>query len=113
MAVNPFVSKAENSQYVTCSGCQVNKVKRYGDLRAHMAKCATDYLRTFTEYKDGLLNELHPLAAVTAYVAMSAAKKTNTDPNTMTVNRALREPDREEFIKAMIKEIEDHTQRGH
>ena len=110
MAVNPFVSEAKNSQYVTHSGRRVNEVKRYGDLCAHMARCATDYLRTFTEYKDGLLNEVHPLAAVTAYVAMSAAKKNNTNPDTMTINRALREPDREEFIKAMIKEIKDHTQ---
>ena len=84
---------------MTCSGHQVNEVKRYGDLCAHMARCATDYLCTFMEYKDRLLNELHPLAAVTAYVAMSTAKKNNTDPNTMTVNQALREPDREEFIK--------------
>ena len=44
---------------------------------------------------------------------MSAAKKTNTNPDTMTIGQALREPDREEFIKAMIKEIEDHTKRGH
>ena len=86
MAINPFVSKARNSQYMTCSRCQVNTVKRYGDLHAHMAKCATDYLHIFTEYKDGLLNELHLLAAVTAYVAISIAKKSNTDLNTMTVN---------------------------
>ena len=31
----------------------------------------------------------------------------------MTINQALREPNREEFVKAMIKEIEDHTQQGH
>ena len=86
MAVDPFVSKAENSQYMTRSGCQVNKVKRYGDLHAHMARCAMDYLRTFMEYKDGLLNELHLLAAVIAYVAMSTAKKNNTNPNTMTID---------------------------
>ena len=79
---------------MTHSGCRVNEVKRYGDLHAHMARSAMDYLHTFTEYKDGLLNELHPLAAVTAYVAMSAAKKTNTDPDTMTVDQALRNPTR-------------------
>ena len=91
-------------------GHQVNTVKRYGDLYAHMAKCATDYLHMFMEYKDRLLNELHVLAAVTAYVAISVAKKNNTDPNTMTIDQTLREPNREEFIKVMIKEIKDLIQ---
>ena len=30
------------------------------------------------------------------------------DPDTMTLDEALQQPDREEFIKAMHKEINDH-----
>jgi hypothetical protein len=35
------------------------------------------------------------------------------DPDTMYLREALRQPDREEFLKAMVKEIEDHTKKGH
>ena len=30
------------------------------------------------------------------------------DPDTMTLDEALRQPDHDEFIKAMHKEIDDH-----
>ena len=33
--------------------------------------------------------------------------------NTMTLKDALNEPDAEEFVKAMIKEVNDHVRREH
>jgi len=44
----------------------------------------------------------HPLA----YAA-------SADPDTMYLDQAMREPDREKFIEAMQKEIKDHEERGH
>ena len=35
------------------------------------------------------------------------------DPDTMYLHQALKEPDRAEFIKAMIEEVNDHVTRGH
>lgn len=35
------------------------------------------------------------------------------DNDTMYLQEAMRQPDRDEFLKAMVKEIEDHTTRGH
>ena len=46
--------------------------------------------------------DVHPLA----FAASS-------DPDTMYLNQALRAPDREEFISAIEKEVQDHTGRGH
>jgi hypothetical protein len=37
----------------------------------------------------------------------------HSDPDTMYFHEAIRQPDREEFIKAMIKEINDHIKRKH
>ena len=35
------------------------------------------------------------------------------DPDTMTLKEALKQPDAEEFLKAMVKEVEDHARREH
>ena len=45
---------------------------------------------------------LHPLAFATS-----------SDPDIMHVHQALRQPDREQFIEAMQKEIQDHEKRKH
>ena len=36
-----------------------------------------------------------------------------TDPDTMTIAEALRQPDRDKFLVAMHKELNDHISRGH
>ena len=46
------------------------------------------------------------LEQVTAMIAKS-------DPDTMYLDEALRQPDRHEFIKAMHKELNDHITRKH
>ena len=35
------------------------------------------------------------------------------DPDTMYLHQALKEPDRADFIKAMMEEVNDHITRGH
>jgi hypothetical protein len=35
------------------------------------------------------------------------------DTDTMYLSEAMKQPDKDEFLKAMVKEIEDHTSRGH
>ena len=50
------------------------------------------------------------MALVTEYLFGLAASQ---DPDTMTIDEALKQPDREEFVKAMSKELEDHVRRKH
>ena len=38
---------------------------------------------------------------------------TQADPDTMTLKQAIQEPDANKFLKAMIKEINDHVQQKH
>jgi len=52
-------------------------------------------------------NSLTELSKFVAYPASLA------DNDTMYLKEALQQPDRDEFLKAMVKEVEDHTQRGH
>jgi hypothetical protein len=56
----------------------------------------------FNALDDLEIDKIHPLAfAATA------------DPDTMYLDQALREPDREQFLEAMRKEVEDHEKRKH
>ena len=52
-------------------------------------------------------NSVNQLCQFVAYPASIA------DADTMYLQEAMRQPDKDEFLKAMIKEIEDHTTRGH
>jgi hypothetical protein len=54
-------------------------------------------------------SEPHPLAFITEQVTAMIG----SDPDTMHMNEALMQPDREEFIKAMHKELNDHVKRKH
>ena len=38
---------------------------------------------------------------------------TQADPDTMTLKEAMRQPDADKFLEAMVKEVEDHVQRKH
>lgn len=51
-------------------------------------------------------SEPHPFAMLMAFVGTS-------DPDTMTLEEALKQPDRDEFVKAMHKELMDHIVRKH
>ena len=50
---------------------------------------------------------------VSAFFDDMAFLLTLADKNTMTLKDALNEPDAEEFVKAMIKEVKDHVHREH
>lgn len=44
---------------------------------------------------------------------MLTAMKASSDPDTMYYHEAMREPDAQEFKQAMVKEVNDHTNRKH
>ena len=73
-----------------------------------MALAAT-HLQIFAlDDDDLLLEDPNPMALLSAFVATR-----RSDPDTLTLEQALQEPDADKFIEAMEKEIEDHTTRGH
>jgi hypothetical protein len=37
----------------------------------------------------------------------------SSDPDTMYLHEAMKQPDRQQFIQAMIQEVTTHTERGH
>ena len=41
------------------------------------------------------------------------ANKASNNPDTLYMHEALRAPDAAEFKRAMVKEVVDHTERGH
>ena len=53
------------------------------------------------------------LCCVLTEVVDYAFPATEADPDTMTLKQALQEPDSNEFLKAMEKEVEDHVSRNH
>ena len=58
----------------------------------------------------GLFDEEHPIAFVSQAIYSLAASH---DPDTTIIDEALQQPDRAEFIKSMLKEINDHIGRKH
>ena len=56
---------------------------------------------------------IHDFSNPVASFLTAFAATTCNNPDTMTLEQALKQPDREHFINAMIKELEDHTARGH
>jgi hypothetical protein len=65
---------------------------------------ATHVAITLSQLEDNSINGLCQLFAYSASIA---------DTDTMYLHQALRQPDKDEFLAAMVKEIEDHTSRGH
>jgi len=57
-----------------------------------------------------MLNVMEELVIDTAHPLAFAA---TADPDTMYLDQAMKEPDRDKFLDAMRKEINDHEQRGH
>ena len=82
----------------------------------------TAYLNTYSPLPTGLVeahllqpdttahSKPHPFALMLGQVTAMIAK---SDPDTMYLDEALRQPDRHEFIKAMHKELNDHITRKH
>jgi len=72
---------------------------------------AAMHYNTYAFDEDGLLNEVHQLAMLVTYFSSFAAIRTN--PDTMTLEQALQQADHDNFIKAIIKEVEVHTHHSH
>ena len=73
---------------------------------SHLAKCE-ELDSEFVSYEtvatwEVLDEELHPLMAFAA----------STDPDTMYYHEAMREPDKRQFLEAMQKEVQSHTDNG-
>jgi len=56
------------------------------------------------ENEEDLLNDLHPMAALLSFPAAKS------DPDTITHDKVLHEPDADNFIMAMEKEVADHVE---
>ena len=54
-------------------------------------------------------SEPHPFALLSSHIFANIA----TNPDTMTLNEALSQPDRDHFLGAMKKELHDHISRSH
>ncbi|KAI2507330.1 hypothetical protein MHU86_7050 [Fragilaria crotonensis] len=74
------------------------------DLEAKLEDKITYHVayETIKEWADIDDEEQHPMLAYAA----------SADPDTMYYHEAMREPDRPEFIKAMVKEVQSHTENG-
>ena len=59
-----------------------------------------------------VLRDLHDDDYEQQYAHPLLAYASSADPDTMYMHEAMREPDREEFKKAMIKEVKDQTENG-
>jgi len=106
--VQPLPTEHTPPQQTTRSGRQVNIPSRFRDSVLYMfAFTSCDSTLRDKLYLSG---EFHPLAMLTTYVT---AFVSTSDPDTMTLDQALKEPDKQEFIKAMKKELADHTNRRH
>ena len=96
-------------------GCRVRCPLFFGDAHANSA-----FLHTFsTDQSDEFFTllqndkcsaEPHPFAFAIKFAISMAV---SSDPDTMTLRKALQQPDRHEFIKAMEKELRDHINRKH
>jgi len=64
---------------------------------------AMNHLERINKIFDGTINETHPLALATSL----------SDNETYTFREMLQQPDREQFMEAMIKEIRTHEENDH
>jgi hypothetical protein len=102
----PSQRRAQRSVNIAPTG----KTRSGRTVKQRHLSYASAYLGTHSpsDTLQGEIEDIHPLAGLQAYAATK-----QRDPDTMTLERAMREPDAEEFIKAMEKELQDHTERGH
>ena len=82
----------------------------YGAFRAELHKRVDDHAHRLMMYQesvnlnvDGSINHVHPLS-----LAIVSGKN-----DTFHFHDAMQQPDREQFIEAMIKELNDHHSNKH
>ena len=93
--IEPAVAPAHQSTSTTRSGRTVRPPERLLHVMTNIAN--------YDGTQELLYQDLHPLLLY----------KATTNPDILYMDQALNSPDREEFIKAMIKEVRDHESRGH
>ncbi len=74
----------------------------YSGLKCHTVKVINRFHQA-NELFDGTLNQLH----VSAYATALA------DNECYTYRDAMKQPDRADFVRAMVKEVDDHETREH
>ena len=116
--LSPATNTGANQPVLTTRSGRIVRPPRY--LNLHESNTA--YLNTHSPLPTGLVeahllqpditahSEPHPFALMLEQVTAMIAK---SDPDTMYLDEALRQPDRHEFIKAMHKELNDHITRKH
>jgi hypothetical protein len=116
----PPVAPAQSDPVVvTRSGRRVNPNPRYfNDAHANtmlLDSFSSEY-KSFDHEATSLLQpvhqeEPHPLALLNESVF--GVPGISSDPDTMTLEEAMNQPDRAQFIEAMKKELADHIERKH
>ena len=100
----------------TRSGRTVRRPGRYTDtVQAYLSTfCPSVFARKEDSDDAPLLEEAHSAQCTDELPPHLISFAANTkDPDTMTLQEALRQEDRDEFLKAMKKELEDHINRKH
>ena len=101
----------------TRSGRSIRPPSRFGDtshssIHAYSTTFSHDFNTTsacILQPSQASYSEPHPMALMCEHVFAHIT----TDPDTMTLSEALRQPDRDKFLAAMQKELNDHITRGH
>ena len=112
----PRTSPRTPSATETRSGRTIRRPGRFTDsIQAYLATfCPSVFARRDDIDDTPLLEEAHMAQCTDNLPPHLVSFAANTkDPDTMTLQEALKQDDREEFIKAMKKELEDHINRKH
>jgi hypothetical protein len=88
-------SVEQTERVITRSGREVKRPQRYGDYVAYQVNTDSSIYQPTVEY-------VNPISMA----AMS-------DPDTIYYHETLHQPDKQNFIEAMAREIDDHNEKGH
>ena len=98
-----FVTKALLSAFVVCStilGVSATTIQDPAPLLQRVC-LHTERINT---HIDGTINKLHHACCLTINAS---------DNDTYTLKQMLQQDDKNDFIEAMIKEVDDHSNKGH
>ena len=87
----------------THTGHQIRRPARFAYAAYHCKHLAQTGIQSIFDF--------HPFASLRAFV--STIDQPDGYPDTMPLNMALQQPDRDKFIHAMTRELEQHTELKH
>lgn len=121
--VEPTTAVQNPDATTTRSGRQVRQPLRFDETEHSALASVIAFLHSFSPQRESQIIELyllqpdieafeepHPFALVIEHVQAYLA---GSDPDTMHLEEAMKQPDRDKFIEAMRKELEDHINRKH